>query len=78
MVVNRVSRRETTIERLKKIVEDKGGLILVDAAKSEAYKEFAERLKEKYKKVGLNSVYSLHQFLGVVDNLLNELVGDKE
>ena len=37
---------QAEVERLQQIVEDKGGLILIDNAKAEAYKEFAERMCE--------------------------------
>ena len=68
------------IEKLKEIIEYKD--ICIEACediKSEAYKEFAERLKEK------KSVYNADDFYWIkyiperaVDNLLKELVGEND
>ena len=55
------------IETLNKIHEEKEKTF-----KAEAYKEFAERLKGNY--IGITTHYDLKKD---IDNLLNELVGEK-
>ena len=64
--------------RLQQIVEDKGGLILIDNAKAEAYKEFAERLKTEYAK-GMSwfkKKESYYVDVDDIDNLVKEMVGE--
>lgn len=42
-----INRQKAEIERLQKAVEDKGGLILIETAKAEAYREFAEKSEKE-------------------------------
>ena len=69
-----LKKAEAENERLQQTVEDKGGLILINKAKAEAYKEFAERLKLflLLNREGEMSVISFEN----IDNLLKELVGE--
>lgn len=71
LTIDLFNRLQAENERFKQIIEDKGGLILTETAKAEAYKEFAERLKENFEP--LNSPLLNNR----IDNLLKELVGDK-
>lgn len=65
--------QKTEIERLKNLVADKGGLILMETAKAEAIKEFAERLKEKaYEVYGFYDVVEVSD----IDYLVKEMVGE--
>jgi hypothetical protein len=75
---DRAVKAEKEIERLMQIIEDKGGLILIEYAKSEAYKEFAERLKIIMRDRYLNSDmrYSMFVTPEDIDNLLKEMVGE--
>ena len=80
-----INRQQTEIERLQKKVDELAE-VLSDAikirykeAKSEAIKEFAERLKEKSFKTIRN--YGLTKDVVEVcdiDNLVKEMVGEKE
>ena len=83
-----IKRQQTEIERLKGIVispskdhMDFCGVLcdyaeeLIDKAKSEAYKEFAERLKEEaLPKCDWDNCVDVED----IDNLLKEMVGDTE
>ncbi len=46
--------------------------------KSEAYKEFAERLKQSYEDYSDHSSLTVKMFCFDIDNLLKELVGDEK
>lgn len=73
---------QAEIERLQQIVEDKGGLILIDNAKPEAYKECLAKVKN-YIKTHCNP-YGKPDFdydtsikiLNFIDKLAKETVGD--
>ena len=82
-----ISRQDAEIERLKRIsvspskdLMDFCGVLcdyaeeLIDKAKSEAYREFAEHLKERWS----NNYYDSPDvdFDEFVDNLLKEMVGE--
>ena len=47
----------------------------IEQTKTEAYKEFAERLKKK-SKMRVSDIYGKRVFTEDIDNLLNKLVGD--
>lgn len=65
---------QAEIERLQQIVEDKGGLILIDNAKSEAYKECIEKVRKLA--VGMHPCSDeLRVFDSDLDNLLKEIEG---
>lgn len=51
---------------------------LIDKAKSEAYKEFAERLNEKAQMADCFNSYSMVVGTNSINNLLKEMVGDTE
>lgn len=55
----------------------KADVILTANAKAEAYKEFAERLKESYDDYSDHSSLTVKMFCYDIDNLLKELVGEK-
>ena len=84
-IVDLINRLQAEIERLRYNLE---AVLDERADHSEAYKEFAERLhchcqsiinEEWNKKVYPTSwADAYEEFDDVVDNLLNELVGDKE
>lgn len=46
---------------------------LIKKAKAEAIKEFAERLKEKWRVAQVGRLFNLHK---EIDNLVKEMVGD--
>ena len=77
-VLDLINRLQAENERLQQTVEDKGGLILIDNAKAEAYKEFAERLKEKI--IVEYNEYDEQEYprarIKDIDNLLKEMVGE--
>ena len=77
-ILDLINRLQGENERLKQIIEDKGGLILTETAKAEAYKEFAERLKERAIQTSFDPIYGSIMTVDVddVDNLLKELVGE--
>lgn len=79
-----INRQQAEVERLQKKVEELSEVlsdtirIRYSEAKSEAIKEFAERLKEKQKQI--NITYNLDYdvvFVSEIDNLVKEMVGDK-
>ena len=67
---------EADNKRLYEIIENKGGSILIANAKAEAYKEFAEMLKEKAKPHYFDNC-NFAVPIEDIDNLLKEMVGDK-
>ena len=84
-----ISRQDAEIERLKRIsvspskdLMDFCGVLcdyaeeLIDKAKAEAYKEFAEHLKERWSNNDYNSPDV--DFDEFVDNSLKEMVGEEE
>lgn len=65
-----INRQKTEIEQLKEEAKDK--------LKAEAYKEFAERLKQSTVMAVMgNKIYAVATSKGV-DNLLKEMVGEEE
>ena len=92
-----INRQNAEIERLKecpKCVYEYDGETMeycvqgpcsnfktVEQIKSEAYKEFADKLKEKSEIVHLFSVYNGHHYMvdiDDIDNLVKEMVGEEE
>ena len=81
-----INRLKAEIERLQKAVEDKGGLILIETAKSEAYREFADKVKmeaenatcvyEPDRPQADNMVYHISNIR--LNKILKELVGEDE
>ncbi len=69
--------QKTEIERLKQLIADKGGLILMETAKSEVIKEFAEKLKAEYIFWKLEDG-SLRKIIPIyaIDYLVKEMVGE--
>jgi hypothetical protein len=74
-IIGLITRQKAEIERLNKAVDlfaDIGKMY--SEIKAEAYKEFAERLKEKFaRQVSKGYCKVLNDF---VDNLLKEMVGE--
>lgn len=72
-----INRLQAEIERLKQTIEDKGGLILMEFSKAEAYKEFAERLLACYEDFDEeNEIITYLNLVTGVKDVLKELVGD--
>ena len=78
-ILDLINRQQAEIERLKK--GWKADVILTANVKAEAYKEFAERLKDKHRKIidydeaGFGAqIFIVEE--KVIDNLLKEMVGD--
>ena len=72
-----VAEQQAEIERLKQLIADKGGLILMESAKVDAIKEFAERLKAEYIFWKIEDG-SLRKIIPIyaIDYLVKEMVGD--
>ena len=76
-----INRQETEIEKLKgstivsNIMESQR---IKREAKAEAYKEFAERLNEKAQIADCFDSYNMVVGTHFIDNLLKEMVGEKE
>lgn len=73
---------KTEIEKLKNLVADKGGLILMETAKAEAIKEFAFDLTEEVKEINTSNRSEdkddiIIHVLDIIDNLVKEKVEDK-
>lgn len=66
-----------TMEPLVKEITREQIDIAVKQAKVEAYKEFAERLKEKYPWKG-DYLYSTRRTVENIDNLVKKMVGEQE
>ena len=79
-----INRQKAEIERLNKKVEELSDVlsgtirIRYAKAKSEAYKEFADRLKEKSDSHFDYSELFFEISEGDIDNLLKEMVGEEE
>ena len=79
--INLINRQKAEIERLEKTYKADQQLISAlnksdNLAKSEAYKEFAERLKEtSVLRAGCVPWYDIH---AAIDYLLKEMVGEEE
>ena len=81
-----INRLQAEIERLKienRILSQKRvnlfeRLEIIDKAKTEAYKEFAERLKEKYKDHYRYDEFRVRCLNIQTDNILKEMVGEDE
>ena len=71
---NLINRLQAENERLKK--GWKADVILTADAKTEAYKEFAERLYEELRMYGIKDKFNKSVFLNVVDKAKKELVGE--
>ena len=70
-----IIRQQREIESLKKVVIDNYVTEYDDKIKTEAYKEFAERLKENtITKFDWNEYVEIEE----VDNLLKEMVGEEK
>ena len=90
----RYEEAQTEIERLKgmfisqsKDPMDFCGVLcdyaeeLTDKAKSEAYKEFAERLKDKASTVGVDEMYDgqpMYVSVEAINKLVKEMVGEEK
>ena len=76
-VIDLINRQKAEIERLCSVVDKTDAAYFqkvseVDRAKSEAIKEFAERLKSRLIAI------TYMNFDGTIDNLVKEMVGDAE
>ena len=71
-----INRQKAEIERLKK--GWKADVILTANVKTEAIKEFAERVEplKKFRSCMGNSVYELSVTMREIDDILKEMVGD--
>lgn len=67
-----IAEQQAEIERLKELIADKGGLILMETAKAEAIKEFAKRLKKE-----VDFIDTTRKLKKTIDDLVKEMVGDK-
>lgn len=83
-VLDLINRQKSEIERLNKKVEELSDVlsdtirIRYAEAKIEAYKEFAERLKQSTVTAVIgNEIYAVATSKGV-DNILKEMMGDKQ
>lgn len=83
-VLDLINRQKAEIERLNKKVEELSDVlsdtirIRYAEAKTEAYKEFAERLKQStVTAVVGNEIYAVATSKGV-DNILKEMIGEEE
>lgn len=86
IVLDFINRQKETIETLRKCVEQhhiirkdsKSPLsLLTEEIRAEAYKEFAERLKEKIWDVDCRVGYVQVVDMGDIDETLKEMVGKK-
>ena len=77
--IDLINRLQEENERLKRLIEDKGGFILIKQAKTEAYKECIEKVKEG-KEILLVGESGKHYRITdkQLDNLLKELVGEDD
>lgn len=83
-----IDRQKTEIERLNKKVEELSDVlsstikIRYTEAKAEAYEEFAEKLKKQkrlFHYLGLGKTdYAIAVKVSTIDNILKEMVGEKE
>ncbi len=86
MALDLINRQKAEIERLEKTYKADQQLISAlnksyNLAKAEAYKEFADKLKEKSEIVHLFSVCNGHHYMvdiDDIDNLVKEMVGEEE
>ena len=89
LVLDLINRQKAEIEKLKgsTIVSNiMGSQKIKREAKAEAYKEFAEKIKKSIKenvdeawhRDDGNGIYDAEYVLDDVDNLLKEMVGEKE
>lgn len=79
ILVNRVSRRNSEIERLKKFALIRAFDRFEKETKAEAYKEFAERLKEKaYTYSDITGYQSTVVDVCEIDGVYEELVGEEK
>ncbi len=70
--ISDINAYKSEILRLQKVIEDKGGLVLIETAKAEVYKECIEKVKELIEKYSVgNGLTQLRN--SYVDNLLKEL-----
>ena len=75
-----IKRLQWQVKRLKKYDEERDIALharLIATSRAEAYKEFAERLKQKTKQIQIT--YNLEYdvvFVSEIDNLLKEMVGE--
>ena len=74
IVKDTINRLQAENERLKK--GWKADVILTADAKTEAYKEFAERFYEELRMYGIKDKFNKSVFLNVVDKAKKELVGE--
>ena len=93
IVLDLINRQKAEIERLKecpKCVFEYDGEVMeycvqgpcsnfktVEQVKAEAYKEFADRLKERICNCGVQPTVE-YEFMCDIDNLLKEMVGEEE
>ena len=78
-----INRQKAEIERLEKVFNGRDQLVnalnkCYKQAKSEAYKEFAERLNEKAQIADCFDSYNMVVGTHSIDNLLKEMVGEEE
>lgn len=90
IVLNLINRQKSEIERKNSFIENQNELISKLAlaeknARTEAYKEFAERIKMSIKANvvetlcnDVKGVYKAEYVLDDIDNLLKEMIGDEE
>ena len=80
-IIDLINRKQAEIEKLKgstivsNIMESQR---IKREAKAEAYKEFAERLNEKAQIADCFDSYNMVVGTHFIDNLLKEMVGEKE
>lgn len=86
-VHNLITRQQAELERLTGISDNKTKELLrynasieelhkkLETAKAEAYKEFAEKLKERIYKEGVHPTIE-DEFMCSIDNLLKEMMGE--
>ena len=82
-LIDIINRQKAEIERLKKEVSvARDAYISIqdryEHTKTEAYKEFAERLNEKAQIADCFDSYNMVVGTHFIDNLLKEMVGEKE
>ena len=78
-----INRQKAEIERLEKVFNGRDQLVnalnkCYKQAKSEAYKEFAERLNEKAQIADCFDSYNMVVGTHFIDNLLKEMVGEEK
>jgi hypothetical protein len=76
-VLDLINRQQAKIEELSEVLSDHIK-IRVKEIKSEAIKEFAERVKENAIQIGYDPVYGAQIYVSVdnIDNLVKEMVGE--